>query len=205
MIATESLIAYAALAAVLTVTPGPNMALVIRTSLDSGPSGGLLATLGVVSGLAMWALAAALGVAAVLQTVPHAFTVLQAVGGAWLVFLGLRALRSSAPSEVRRDLRTGRHSYSAGLVTNLLNPMVGAFYLAALPGFVPPGPMAPMIALLLAAIHIGMVLIWLSATSVLIGRGTVLLERPQVRQFVQRASAVLIIGFGLRVLATVAL
>lgn len=205
--AMESLVAYAALAATLTLTPGPNMALVLKTALESGTASGLIATLGVATGLAMWALASALGLAAVLQTSPEGFTLLQAAGGVWLVFLGVRALPSSdrpLSSDERPVTRT-RRNYWAGLLTNLLNPMVGAFYLAALPGFVPSGPMAPITSLLLAGLHIAMVATWLSLCSVLVTRGSFDLTRPKIRRVLQRASALLLVAFGIRVLATVAL
>lgn len=199
--ATDSLIAYVALAATVALSPGPNMALVIRTALGFGTAGALRATGGVASGLAIWALGSALGVAAVLETSPQAFTVLQGAGGVWLLYIGFRALRSSDGSVRSQDpaTRTRQH-FSAGIITILLNPMAGAFYLAALPGFVPPGSMAPATSLLLAAIHIAMVVTWLSACSVLVARGAFLLARPKAQHFLQRVSAFVLIGFGIRVL-----
>ena len=201
--ATDSLIAYVALAATVALSPGPNLALVIRTALESGATDGMRATLGVASGLVIWALSSALGVAAVLGASPQAFTVLQGAGGVWLVFIGVRGLRAAATLGLDLDRGTPtRHNFSAGLITILLNPMAGAFYLAALPGFVPPGPKAAVSSLLLAAFHIAMVVTWLCLCSVLVARGSFLLARPRVQQLLQRASALLLIAFGVRILAT---
>ena len=200
--ATDSLIAYVALAATVALTPGPNLALVIRTVLESGATGGIRATLGVASGLVMWALSSALGVAAVVSASPQAFTLLQGAGGVWLVFIGVRGLRAAATLGLDPDSGTPtRHNFSDGLITILLNPMAGAFYLAALPGFVSPGPKAAVSSLMLAALHIAMVVTWLCLCSVLVARGSFLLARPTVQQLVRRASALLLIGFGVRILA----
>jgi threonine/homoserine/homoserine lactone efflux protein len=203
--AGESPIAFATLALVVTLTPGPNMALVIRTAAASGAPGGIRATLGIATGLAVWAVASAAGVAAVLEASPGAFVALQASGGMWLVFLGLRSLRRSptslgshdAPGQARADFR-------AGIITILLNPLAGAFYLAALPGFVSPGPMAPVISLVLALIHIVMVVSWFSLCSALIARGATRLTRPGARQLLQRVSGLVLIAFGIRVMAALA-
>lgn len=203
--AGESLIAYATLALSVTLTPGPNTALVIRSVAESGIRGGIRATLGIGTGLAVWAAASALGVGAVLQTAPEAFDALQATGGVWLIFLGLRALRSSptALGDHHPSAAQTQSDARAGLVTVLLNPMAGAFYLAALPGFVSPGPMAPVMSLLLALIHILMVVSWFSLCSVLIARGTSLFAHPGARQLLQRVSGFILIAFGIRVVASV--
>ena len=192
------------LALAITLTPGPNMALVIRTAAESGTRGGIRATLGIGTGLAVWAVASAVGVAAVLQASPAAFVVLQASGAAWLLFLGLKGLRSTRAALPMHDRSAGTAGeFRAGIVTILLNPMAGAFYLAALPGFVSPGPAAPLISLLLAGVHIAMVLSWLSLCSVLIARGASLFTRPGARQLLQRVSGFMLIAFGIRVMASV--
>jgi threonine/homoserine/homoserine lactone efflux protein len=79
--------------------------------------------------------------------------------------------------------------------------MVGAFYLAALPGFVQPGESAPLTTMLLAGIHIGMVLTWLSGISLVVARGGQVFTRPGSRQIVARIAAVMLAIFGLRTLA----
>jgi threonine/homoserine/homoserine lactone efflux protein len=203
-VATESLLSYLVVAAMLTLTPGPNMALVIRTAVDSGFAGGLRATLGVVTGLALWGLASAVGVAAILAASPAAFTALQAAGGLWLIYLGVRAwLRSGRLPGVGAQPPGARREFGLGLVTNFLNPMVGAFYLAALPGFVEPGESAPVTTMLLAGIHIGMVLTWLTGISLVVARGGQVFTRPGPRQFVARLAAVMLAVFGLRTLAAI--
>ena len=134
---TESFAAYLALAGLVTLTPGPNVALVIRTALDAGAAAGIRAALGAVIALGLWALAAAFGVAAVLRAYPQAFGILQAVGGLWLLYVGVMGLRAPTAASPEGDVQPPRRrDFQAGLVTNLLNPLAGAFYLAALPGFV---------------------------------------------------------------------
>jgi threonine/homoserine/homoserine lactone efflux protein len=203
-VATESLLAYLVVAALLTLTPGPNMALVIRTAVDSGFAGGLRATLGVASGLALWGLASAVGVAAILAAFPAAFTALQAAGGLWLIYLGIRGwLRAGRLPAPGAQPAGARRDFAAGLVTNFLNPMVGAFYLAALPGFVEPGESAPVTTMLLAGIHIAMVLTFLSSISLIVARGGRVFTRPGSREVVARIAAVMLAIFGVRTLADV--
>ena len=205
-VATESLLSYLVVAAMLTLTPGPNMALVIRTAVDSGFGGGLRATLGVASGLALWGLASAVGVATILAAFPAAFTALQAAGGLWLIYLGVRAwLRAGRLPPVGSQPAGARRDFAAGLVTNFLNPMVGAFYLAALPAFVQPGESAPVTTMLLAGIHISMVLTWLSVVSLLVATGGHVFTRPGSRHIVARLAAVMLAIFGVRTLAAIGL
>ena len=200
----ESFVTYLALAAIITLTPGPNMTLVIRTALGGGTVRGIGTTLGVATGLMVWAGASVVGLAAIVATTPELFAVLQLGGGAWLVFLGLRSVRAPAPTVTALDdPRRLRNEFRAGLFTNLLNPLVGVFYLTVLPGFVAPSPGAPAMSLLLAAVHIGMVLVWLSACSVLVGRAAAMLTSAHVRVLLQRIAGVALIAFGVRAIASV--
>lgn len=198
-----SLIAYVALAALVTVSPGPDMALVLQSVLQSGASGGIRATLGIACGLAIWAVASATGLAALVAASPAAFTALQAAGALYLIYLGVRAIRASGMTveDGTRVARAPRH-FRAGLVTNLLNPKVGMFYLSVLPGFVRPGSTALVTALLLGAIHIVFGLLWLSAYSTLTARAAAMVTRHQVRLFLERATGVILVALGARVIAT---
>lgn len=142
-------LAYLVAAWVLILTPGPDMMFVLGQTLAGGPRQGWAATFGVFAGAACHILAAAFGVAAVVAASPGLFDTLRLAGAAYLIWIGLGALRGA----VRRGESGGgggtavaprpavptRRAFLQGMVTNLLNPKVLLFYLAFLPQFVDPG------------------------------------------------------------------
>ena len=206
------LLAFIGVAAALTVLPGSDMALVLRSVVASGRRAGWVTALGVCSGLTIHAAAAALGVSALLAASATAFSVLKLVGGAYLVFLGARmivgtwrkgaeeGLGQAAPRVPPRSLSGSGDlaAFATGFVTNVLNPKVAVFYLTVLPQFVSPGDPVLRTCLLLGGIHIAMGLVWLSAYVWLLGRIAGVLTRPRVRHAVERVTGGLLVGLGLR-------
>lgn len=217
---TSSLTAFIVVAAIITITPGVDTALIVRTTLRHGRRGGLVAALGVGTGLLAWGLATALGITLLLRASQTAYDVLRVAGAVWLVALGLRtvltARRSAstdavvadraddaprATSATRTTVRGPRgdlSAYRAGMLSNLLNPKIGVFYLTLLPQFVPAGvPVLPM-TMLLAAIHALQALLWLAAVAWLVSRARELMGRGAVRRAMERITGTVLIGLGLR-------
>ena len=148
----SALAAWTGLVALLTITPGADMALVARSALAAGRREALWTTAGIASGLLVWAAASAVGVAALLAASATAYDALRLAGAAYLVWLGVRSIARAGPPPApppgaRRPLR-----YATGLVSNLANPKIVVFYSTVLPGFVPEGA-GPRLVALLAAIH----------------------------------------------------
>src|SRR5713101_5269692 len=150
-----SLLAYTAVAAVLTVTPGADTMLVIRNVIARGRRAGVITTLGICSGLFVHATLSALGLSVILARSAKAFTIVKLAGAVYLAWLGAQSLRraarrappdasgSGAGGEDARALAPAR-SWREGFLTNVLNPKVAVFYLAFLPQFVAPGdPLLP--------------------------------------------------------------
>ena len=203
-----SVAAFAVFAAVLTITPGLDTFLVLRTTAVSGRAAGLLTTIGIAAGCVVWALASAVGVTAVLAASQVAFEVLRAAGVAYLCWLGGRALwrsrRStygveSAVDEAAPAQRLGGwRALRTGLMTNLLNPKVGVFYLSVMPQFLPAGlnPLAGSVAL--GAIHVGEGLVWLSLLVLAVNLARGWLTRPAVRRRLEQVSGFAFLGFGLK-------
>ncbi|HLU72324.1 MAG TPA: LysE family translocator [Nonomuraea sp.] len=198
---TTSVVSFAAVVALLTITPGLDTALILRTSLLSGRRPAWGVALGIQLGLLVWGVVTAAGLATLLAAAPLAYDVLRYAGAAYLVWLGLRMLLASrrehadAPDTREVRFRTG---FRRGLVTNLLNPKVGAFYVAMLPQFIPPDAPAAAVGLLLAAVHAAEGLVWSTG---LIGFAAVmsgLLRHPSVRRLLDRVTGVVIVGFGVR-------
>src|SRR5579871_5350297 len=184
-------VAFIAVAGLLTVTPGPDMAVVTRVMLMHGRRAARLTCLGILSGLCCWAVLAALGLAALLHASATAYTALKLVGAAYLIWLGIQSFWSSrraAPTQGPDAAPTGATSplgdwpaYRQGLLSNLLNPKVGVFYSTFLPQFIAPGDPVLATLLLLAAIHITMGVFWLFFYAGLVARAGDLFRRPQVK------------------------
>jgi threonine/homoserine/homoserine lactone efflux protein len=141
----------------LTITPGADMAMVSRSVFMGGRRAAFATTLGIGAGCLIWALASAAGVAAVLAASETAYDTLRLVGAAYLVLLGIRALRHRN-DELTERVGTGTNTtraYRRGLVTNLLNPKIGVFYMSLLPQFVPDGASMLWTSLLLALLAAG--------------------------------------------------
>jgi threonine/homoserine/homoserine lactone efflux protein len=158
----QSLIAFTLAAALLTITPGLDTALVLRTAAAEGPRRALAAALGICLGCLAWGAVVAVGLGVLLEASEIAYAVLKWAGAAYLVYLGLRMIlvpRDGA--ETGGDpAAKGSGWLLRGMLTNLLNPKVGAFYISFLPQFVPAGASVAPTTLLLAAIHAGLGLLW---------------------------------------------
>lgn len=199
----SSILSFAAVVALLTLTPGLDTALILRTSLLSGrrPAWGVV--LGIQAGTLTWGLATAAGLSALLAASQVGYQVLRWAGVAYLVWMGARMLwntrRATAQESVEADQVDAFGSgFRRGLLTNLLNPKVGAFYVAMLPQFIPDGAPPALMGLALAGVHVGEGLLW---SAVLIAFATLmggLLRTPRVRRLLDRLTGVVILAFGVR-------
>jgi RhtB (resistance to homoserine/threonine) family protein len=194
------LLPFIGVAAVLVVTPGADMALVARNALVHGRRAGLATAFGVNLGIAAWSLAAAVGVAAVVQASAPLFTALKLLGAVYLVYLGIQAWRhgrSAQAKETRPRPIDEAAAFRQGVVSNLLNPKIGLFFTAILPQFAPHDP--PLFDLLaLGAVFNAMGVVWLTTYAILVAHGRTLLERPRVKAAMDRVTGGLLIGLGIR-------
>src|SRR5690348_12782155 len=208
-------LAFAAAALVLTLTPGLDTVFVVRTSMASGPSVGLAGGLGVSVGTLIWGAASAAGVTALLVASHLAYDGLRVAGAGYLTYVGLRmiwrsrrraavAAPESAPPEVAGtgwtpgNATSGSEAFRTGLLTNLLNPKVGVFYITLLPQFVPHRAPVFAFSLLLASIHACEGIAWFAALTAGLARVRHLIRRPGVRRVLDRVTGVVFIGFGVR-------
>jgi threonine/homoserine/homoserine lactone efflux protein len=141
MFDVPTLLSYLAAATLLVIVPGPNQMLVLARSVSGGRSVGVATALGLGLGSFVHTLAAALGLSQLVARSASLYAVLQSLGAAYLVFLGVKALRTRAeapavPSPLGR-LGTQR-AVARGAMTGILNPKVALFFLAFLPQFVRP-------------------------------------------------------------------
>jgi threonine/homoserine/homoserine lactone efflux protein len=199
-----SLAAFTAAAAVLTVTPGVDTALVLRSAAAHGARAGAAAALGVCAGLFVWGAGAALGLGALLATSPRAFLALKWAGAAYLLFVGLRLIFRPRAAFGAAGAASGGAGAALrrGFLTNVLNPKVGVFYATFLPQFIPAGADVARFSLLLAGIHAALALPWfglLIGLTVPLGRW---LRRAEVIRALDRLTGCVFVAFGARLLAS---
>jgi threonine/homoserine/homoserine lactone efflux protein len=195
----QSLIAFTFAAALLTVTPGLDTALVLRTAAAEGSRRALAAALGICLGCLAWGALVAVGLGVLLEASEVAYLALKWAGAAYLLYLGVRLILVPRDDEEDEAGAPARSNWFArGLFTNLLNPKVGAFYVSFLPQFVPAGASVPATTLLLAGIHAALGFVWFL---LLIGATRPLaraLRRPAIVRTLDRLTGGVLVYFGLR-------
>ncbi len=203
-------LAYVAVAGLLIITPGPDMALVSRNALRSGVDAVAPTALGVGLGILGWAAAAAFGVATLLARSATVFTMLRLAGAAYLIVLGLLALRSvlrtragghaaPQPAPTSADPYVSRRvAFLQGLTGNLLNPKAAVIFLTLVPQFLRPGD-GPARTMVMLALFEVMLVSWL----LLYGRGLAGLGASPVGRRLRRrfetVAGVVLVGLGVRV------
>ncbi len=200
---TQSLVAFVLAAGLLTITPGFDTALVLRTSTIEGARKATFAALGIAIGCMSWGAAVALGLGALLAASQLAYDVLRWAGAFYLGWLGLALIRKP-----RSDFSPGLGAASSasvsnqmswfwkGLLGNLLNPKVGVFYVSFLPQFVPVGVPVPGYTFMLAMIHVVLGAIWCVALILASQPLVWALRRPKVIKTLDRLTGCVFIGFG---------
>ena len=191
------LVALLVVAAVVIVTPGPDTALTIKSSLAGGRRGGVLTAAGVATGQACWTLAASAGLAALLVASEPAFLALKYVGAAYLVLLGAQALLSALRGRDRPH--AGRPARGTplrqGLISNLANPKMAVFFTSLLPQ----SASSFWALLALGLLFATMTLVWLSAYALVVARAGDLLRRSAIRRALDAVTGAILVALGLRI------
>jgi len=218
---TTALLGFALASTLVILAPGPDSMLVMRNTMRGGRRAGWVTACGTLSGLTIWALAAALGLSALLRVSHVGYDILRFCGAAYLIWLGLTSLAhfrrkntaepvaqagGSAPAVPGPTVpgRTGpgaarpRRAYLNGMLSNLLNPKISVFFMAFLPAFVPAGASAVGFSLVLGIWFIAETGLWLAVVAWLADRGVRWLRRPAVQRWMERITGIVLIGFGLR-------
>ena len=205
MFDTPTLLAYLVAATVLVIIPGPGTAWIVAQTIAGGTARGVRAAFGLETATLIHALAAGLGLSAVLATSALAFEVLKYAGAAYLVWLGIKAWRNGDARDAVEalpdpDRGAGRHVYWRSVATGVLNPKVALFFLAFLPQFVHPERGMVWLQFLVLGALLSMIGFSNSLVlSVAIGRfGKRLSHNERFARWRQRAIGALFIGLGLR-------
>ena len=187
-------------ATLIVLLPGPDTLVVIRNLVRGGRATAAKTVLGVLSGLTVWVITAALGLSAVLRASHDAYLGLRIVGAAYLVWIGIQSLRSRG--QVAAEDSTHRaivgQGYLAGLLTDLLNPKVGIFFVTFLPGFVPHGVSVGWMSLALGAIFVVLTALYFAVLLSVSGPVTRWMTTARIRRRMDRGTGLVFIAFGLR-------
>lgn len=204
----QSLLSFGLVAGLLTLVPGIDTALVLRSSLARTRGFAFATALGISTGLMVWGIAAAVGVSALLAASELAYRALTIAGAAYMVWLGASLLwksRAKDPSSASPEVgvpAASRHQllqgWLTGTGTNLLNPKVGVFYIATIPQFIPPGTPPLLMGILLAGVHCVLGLAWLTFLIFGAGFASKWLKSARSLRIIDRITGTVLIGFGLR-------
>ena len=201
------LIAFLGVAILLIVTPGQDMALVLRNTMSGGRRAGIFTSFGVVSGLVIWATVASVGLAALLESSQVLFGALKIAGALYLALLGLHTLRAAFRPEsgpvghAQRGIRSAigdRAALQQGLISNLGNPKIAVFFSSLLPQFIESGESRFLPVLALGLTFCLLTLCWLVAYAALLDRAGAFMRRSQVRRTIEAITGVALIGLAIR-------
>ena len=159
------MLAFVAATALLSLVPGPDLLFVIANGAAGGRRVGVVAALGMSTGLAGHTVAAAFGLGVLIRSAPQALTVVRIAGALVLVYLAITTWRSSrraGPSLRKVAPRSLRRTYSMATLTNLANPKVILFYLAFVPQFVAQGTCTAPIAVQMLVLGLLFIVVGLS-------------------------------------------
>ena len=199
---TNTLLLFMTAALALNVTPGPDMLYVVARSVGEGRAAGVISSLGIAAGSLVHTMAVALGLAGLLRAVPIAFEIVKWAGAAYLIWLGVRALRArQSATEHVSVLPASRWAiFGQGMLTNVLNPKVALFFLAFLPQFVDPerGPVALQIISLGLLFNTSGTIVNVLVAFLASGAGSWSRRRFGESLVLRRVTGVLFIGLGVR-------
>ena len=204
---------YALTATLLIMAPGPDSLLIIRNTVRGGLAGaGWISACGTLSGLLIWATAAALGLSVLVTASRVGYAILRLAGAAYLAWLGLTSLRiigrgagppGSAGGRLPLQPETQHPKpgklYVNGLACNLLNPKIGVFFVAVLPGFMSARSSVTALSLALGLWFVAETGIWLGTLSWLASRGARWLHGPSAQRWLRYATGVAFLGCAVRV------
>ena len=202
MIDTQ-LIAFAGVSLLLAVTPGPDMAVVTKNALAHGRRGVVLTTSGIAFALVIWVTATAVGLSALLRTSGELLVALKLIGACYLAYLGIRTLveSRSRPPDLLAGIPPAASAHAVfrqGFLSAISNPKLGVFFVTFLPQFVLPGQQVLPRLLLLGVTFAVIGWIWMNVYGLFVTRLRSVITAPRVRQWMQRVTGVVLLGFGAR-------
>jgi len=200
MVSVETATVFFGASLLLALSPGPDNLFVLSQSALYGRASGLIIVLGLCTGLVVQTVAVALGVAAIVQTSPLAFTLLKVLGAGYLLYLAWKAFRAPAAEAGAGAGGTPWTMYGRGIIMNITNPKVSIFFLAFLPQFAEParGPVFFQLLLLGGVFMLATLLVFGSIAFLAGYLGAVLSRSARIQKTVNRFAGAIFLGLALR-------
>lgn len=196
------LIPFLAVAGLLVVTPGADMALVTRNTVAGDRGAGLMTAFGIVVGVLMHGTAAVIGLSAIIATSASAFWIVKLAGAIYLIALGARTLFGavrSKPAAVSADDSPGStRPFAEGFITNVLNPKLAIFFLSLMPQFINEQSSAIPQIIGLSLLYSLLGGLWLTIYVGVVDRVKDSFQRPSVRKRLDLVSGTVLVALGLR-------
>lgn len=200
-----TLLSFTVLAGLLVISPGPNGVLIAKTVPTSGSAAGFANIFGFVPAFLLHGAFSIFGISVILLQSPWAFLTVKLIGAAYLFWIGVNAFVSAfktgvmpkdpVPSKRRRSLRA---AFAEGFFTNLLNPKVSMFYLAAFPQFIAVEKNAVWLGFSLVLLHFLLNLVWFSSFILLLDRMAKFTRSGAAKRWIQKITGVVFIGFAFK-------
>ncbi len=200
MIDGPLLLAFIGAISILTITPGVDTAIVIRSAMESRRSAGF-AAIGVALGCLTWGAVVSLGLGALLHASELAYATLKLLGAGYLVWLGCKLLlkpRNSLKMSTGLKAVGARPSFRRGFLTNILNPKVGVFYVTFLPQFIPVRASVASYSFFLACLHVTLTLLWFAILIIATAPLIRILREPGPLRWMDRITGGVLIAFGVK-------
>ena len=200
-------LAFLGISLVVIMTPGPDTALTIRNTLLGGARAGVFTAIGVSVGLIIWALAASAGVVGLLVASAPVFEALKLAGAAYLIWIGVQTLYSAfrpGPGVARASSDgAGRHlrpiaALRQGLINDLANPKMAAFFASLFPQFLPEDNASFAALMMLGLVFSCLTLTWLVVYAFAVAKAGDILRRSAIRRAIEGITGAVLIAFGLR-------
>jgi threonine/homoserine/homoserine lactone efflux protein len=201
---TSDILSFTLLAAILVLIPGLDFTLVLRYATTKGRKSAIMVMLGITSSLFIWGTFAALGISAVLETSKIAFETLKILGVAYMFWMGANFIHSAfmkeSIAESTPEIRVERGAYLRGILSNLLNPKAGVFYISVLPQFIPDNSNHLLMGIALTGIHASLTIIFFITLIFFVDAVKSFFLHKKVARLMEALSGVAVIGFGTKLL-----
>lgn len=207
---SADLLSYIMVISLMAITPGADMALVMKNTITYNKKGGNITALGICSGLLIYGLLSASGLAIAINNHKNIFNIIRYAGSAYLIYLGIMALKDvwEKNNQITDNTRLNfteytkpnyKKLYYEGIITNLLNPKVIVMYCSIIPQFV--SASASFFEILkLVLINVCIALCWFYSYVSLLNYARDTINRPKIRYSLQSFTGVVMIGLGIKIL-----
>jgi len=200
------ILSFTFIALLLVISPGPNGLLLTKTVPSQGKKAGFSNVLGFVAAFYVHGTLSILGISVLLTNSAELFFIVKIIGALYLSWIGIKSLISAYKNENKKleidttNTKTLKKSFLEGFLTNVLNPKVSMFYLAAFPQFVPVGEYSFVYAFLLVVIHSVLNIFWFSSMVIILSRANEFAKNGLFQRVLKTITGIVFIGFGVKLL-----